>query len=170
MNDINRLIGAMIDYYRGDARRIQHFIKVHSFARFIGEEEGLDAQTLLVLETAAVVHDIGIKEAEAKYGKSDGRLQELEGPPLARKMLSRLGCGPEVTERVCYLVGHHHTYTGVDGPDYRILLEADALVNIYEDGLSREAAETAYSRVFATAAGKRLCATMFALDRGQDAL
>jgi hypothetical protein len=30
-----------------------------------------------------------------------------------------------------------HTYTGVDGMDYRILLEADFLVNAHSDGLGR---------------------------------
>ena len=62
----------------------------------------------------------------------------------------------EDVERICYLVGHHHTYDQVDGMDYQILLEADFLVNIYEDGLSREAANRALERVFKTEAGKKL--------------
>jgi hypothetical protein len=39
-------------------------------------------------------------------------------------MLGRLGFGAALVERVCYLVGHHHTYTNIDGPDYQILVEA----------------------------------------------
>jgi len=68
MNKNNELIQAMITYYAGDPKRIQHFLKVFEFARLIGESEQLDAQTQHILETAAIVHDIGIKNAEEKFG------------------------------------------------------------------------------------------------------
>lgn len=58
------LMLAMIDYNSGDAKRIQHFIKVHAFAKLIGIEEGLDVETQYVLEAAALTHDIGIKNSE----------------------------------------------------------------------------------------------------------
>ena len=61
---LNALFMEMISYYEGDARRIQHFVKVHSFAKLIGEMEHVDEETLKVLEAAAYVHDIGIKPAE----------------------------------------------------------------------------------------------------------
>ena len=51
----------MIEYYRGDAKRIQHFIKVYNFASLLGRQEQLDEETLFILETAAIVHDIGIR-------------------------------------------------------------------------------------------------------------
>ncbi len=57
-------------------REVQHFIKVHSFAKLIGEEEHLDEKLLYILEAAAYVHDIGIRPAEAKFGRCDGKLQE----------------------------------------------------------------------------------------------
>ena len=41
MDLTNKLIEEMISYNRGDAKRIQHFIKVHSFAKLIGETEDL---------------------------------------------------------------------------------------------------------------------------------
>jgi uncharacterized protein len=141
MPEISDLLMAMIAYDAGDARRIQHFVKVHSFARLIGLREGLDADTLFILEAAAIVHDIGIKVCEAKYGSCSGKLQEAEGPVIAQEMLERLGCDAAVVERVCYLVGHHHTYTDIVGPDYQILVEADSLVNLYEDGRSRATCE-----------------------------
>ena len=127
--DLTRLAFHMIDYYAGDARRINHFIRVHGYARLIGLKEGLDNKTQAILEAAALVHDIGIKPSEKKYGHCEGPLQELEGPPVARAMLSELGFQADVIERVCFLVGHHHTYTHIDGIDYRILVEADFLVN-----------------------------------------
>ena len=159
----NRLLHSMMSYYSGDSKRIQHFIKVYHFARMIGEEEGLDGDTRLILETAAIVHDIGIRNAEQKYGECSGKLQEKEGPPEAEQMLTQLSYNRSLIERVCYLVSRHHTYTGVDGPDYQILLEADFLVNLYESGAGREQAASACEKIFRTSSGKRLCRTMFAL-------
>lgn len=57
---INDLILAMIDFYQGHPKQIQHLIKVHSFARVIGIDEGLSTQEQERLEVAAIVHDIGI--------------------------------------------------------------------------------------------------------------
>ena len=80
------LMLAMIDYNSGDAKRIQHFIKVHAFAKLIGIEEGLDVETQYVLEAAALTHDIGIRNSEKKYGTCTGKQQEVEGPPEAEKV------------------------------------------------------------------------------------
>lgn len=151
----------MIAYNLGDARRIQHFIKVHSLAKLIGEMEGLDRAELEILEAAALVHDIGIRPAEEKYGHCDGKLQEQEGPKPARRLLEEAGFSESVQERVCYLVGHHHTYTGIDGMDYQILVEADFLVNLYEDGANQQNVETAYRKIFRTESGKEICRMMF---------
>ena len=62
-----------------------------------------------------------------------------------------------------YLIAHHHTYDAIDGIDYQILVEADFLVNILEDGLSKEAALQAYQNIFKTESGKNICQEMFAL-------
>lgn len=159
---ISRLSMEMIQYYEGDPRRIQHFLKVHALSRLIALGENLDAGMQFTLEAAALVHDIGIKPAEEKYGQCGGKLQEKEGPPEAEKMLTRLGFDKEVTERVCYLVGHHHTYQGISGDDYRILVEADFLVNLYEDGVEDPAAlRSAYEKIFVTETGKKLFQTMY---------
>ena len=64
-------------------------------------------------------------------------------------------------DRICYLVGHHHTYTAIDGPDYQILVEADFLVNLYEDQLGPEAVDSALERIFRTRSGKQLCRTLY---------
>ncbi len=85
-----QLIAAMMNYDQGDARRIQHFIKVHDFATAIGTLEHIDPDTLFILETAAIVHDIGIHVAEKKYGDSNGKLQEKEGPAEHKNSLKRL--------------------------------------------------------------------------------
>ena len=161
MNDNNILITEMIRYYAGDPKRIQHFIKVYTFAKMIGEKEKLPAGEQFILETAAIVHDIGIKPAEEKFGQCGGKLQEQEGPAVAQKLLTDLDYPEKVIARVCYLVGHHHTYDGIDGMDYQILVEADFLVNLYEDGVSGEAVERASEKIFRTKSGTDILETMF---------
>ena len=142
-------------YDQGDTKRIQHFVKVYEFARMIGIMENLDEKTQFILESAAIVHDIGIHISEQKYGSSSGKYQEIEGPAEAEKLLAELGYQTDVTERVCYLVGHHHTYHDIDGADYQILVEADFLVNLYEDEISEEGQKAACENIFRTESGKK---------------
>ena len=133
--ETGKVIEAAIAYFENDIRRISHLLKVYGFAKAIGEKEQLDLFTMECLETAAVLHDIGIKISEEKYQSSAGKYQELEGPPVAAVILKKLEFPAPVTERVAYLIGHHHTYDKIEGMDYQILVEADFLVNINEDGL-----------------------------------
>lgn len=158
---MEQAIAAMIRYDAGDPRRIHHFLKVHAFARQIGLEEQLDAPTQFTLETAAVVHDIGIRNAERLYGRCTGKDQEELGPAEADALLSGIGWPREVIDRVMYLVGHHHTYVNVEGLDYQILLEADFLVNLYENDSPIDTQKQAYDTIFRTETGKRLCRELF---------
>ena len=162
--DINKVTTAMIDYYQGQPKRIQHFTKVHSYARLIGIGEELDDASLFILEAAAYTHDIGIRVAEEKYGRGDGKLQEQEGPIIAQKMLSQLGFENYIVERICFLIGHHHTYDNIDGLDYQILVEADFLVNLYEDDAGNRAIDKAYKRIFKTETGKKIFRLMFGYE------
>ena len=160
---INELHLAMIKLYSGDAKRIQHFCKVHSYAKLIGETENIDTKSLFILEVAAITHDIGIHICEEKYGNCNGKNQEKEGPAIAEKLLKKLGFEDDVSERVQYLIAHHHTYNNIDKIDYQILIEADFLVNILEEGLSKEAVLNAYNNIFKTECGKKLCKEMFSI-------
>lgn len=161
MNRLDRLTLKTMDFFRGDARRIQHLTKVHAYAALIGRMEGLDEATQAILEAAAIVHDVGIKPAEAKYGSCGGKLQEELGPAEARTLLNAAGYTPEETERVAWLVGHHHTYDPIEGIDHQILVEADFLVNLHEDSSSPEAVRRTLDTIFRTDAGKHLCQIMF---------
>ena len=76
-------------------------------------------------------------------------------------MLTALGYPEDVIERVCFLIAHHHTYHDIDGLDYQILLEADFLVNAYEDQLGKDAIRQVCQRVFRTASGIRLLKETF---------
>ena len=161
MSRLNNLYKKMIEYDRGDPKRIQHFVKVHSFARLIGQEEYIDDHTLYILEAAAYVHDIGIRPAMEKYGRDDGKIQEQEGPAEAEKMMKQLGFEQDVIDRVCYLVGHHHTYTDIKGMDYQILVEADFLVNYFENNLSAETIQKSVAKIFRTETGRHIAEEMF---------
>ena len=151
----------MIAYNAGDARRINHLMKVFCFAKAIGEAEGLDGATQEILEIAALTHDIGIRNSERKYGSCSGEQQQIEGPPEAEELLRSLGAGQALMERVCWLIAHHHTYTKIRGLDYQILVEADFLVNAYEDEMSIDAIRSVREKIFRTNFGTQLIQTLY---------
>ena len=86
-----------------------------------------------------------------------------KSPAPARAMMLECGFTPAQADRVAYLVGHHHTYTNIDGMDYQILVEADFLVNLYEDSVPKAAAQNALDKIFKTQTGKTICKEMFVL-------
>ncbi|MGN0909931.1 MAG: HD domain-containing protein [Thermoguttaceae bacterium] len=160
-----KLVDAMTRYFSGDPKRISHFMKVCAYAVYIGESEGLDPTTLHILEAAALVHDIGVKKSEEIHGRGvcDGKKQEKYGPPLAEAMLRELGEDEATIQRVSYLVSRHHTYNDVDGIDYRILLEADFIVNAYEDERPVDFIRTGRDIVFQTKTGIAIVNEIFNL-------
>ena len=159
------VVRRMVLFDKGDARRIQHFLKVYMFAALIGKMEGLPPEQQEILEIAAILHDIGIIPAEKKYGFNNGKLQEQEGPAYARALLQEAGgYQPELIDRVCFLIAHHHTYEGVDGPDWQILLEADFLVNSFEKNMPEEAIKKMRSRVFKTGSGIAMLNNQYGYD------
>ena len=158
---VSSAIEKMIAFYQGNLHDINHFLKVWAFAKTIGEQEGLDDQTQLTLELAAVVHDIACPLCRQKYGNTNGKYQELESPPLVEDFFAGMPVEGDMAERISWLVAHHHTYTHVDSLDYQILLEADFLVNADEGGLARAAIENMRQSVFRTGAGVRLLDSIY---------
>ncbi len=156
MMKVSEAITKMVSLSMGDQHDICHFLKVWGFARTIGEAEGLDERTLMTLEHAAVVHDIACPMLREEHGSAPGSLQENAGPPLVKEFYKDSGMDEEMLERICYLVGHHHTFNGVDGMDYQILLEADFLVNAGEHENDRKAVGKFHERVFKTRTGLAL--------------
>ena len=160
---IAQLMEKMLAFSEGNLHDIDHLIRVWTYARTIGELEGLDPETQYVLEAAAIVHDIACPLCREKYGNTNGKHQEAEGAPMTRAFLQDTGMRPEQIERVVYLVAHHHTFTGVDGLDYQILLEADYLANASENGYQKEQIEAFLARTVKTASGARLIRSVFCL-------
>jgi len=158
---VEKILLAMIRHDAGDPERIHHFLKVHNFARLIALGEQLEPRMQFLVETIAAVHDIGIHQAEKIYGCDAGKYQEELGPAEADEMLSALDLPRDIIDRVMYVVGHHHTYTAIDGIDYQILVEADFLVNLHENALPVSAQKNAYETIFKTETGKHLCRELF---------
>ena len=160
---IPALLEKMIAFSEGNIHDIDHLIRVWTYARTIGGQEGLDPGTQYVLEAAAIVHDIACPLCRAKYGNTNGKYQEAEGAPMAAAFLREAGVDEEKTARIAYLVGHHHTFTDVDGLDYQILLEADYLANASENEYTSKAVAVFRRKFCRTLSGRRLLGTLFGL-------
>jgi len=152
---LQRVQQLMENYFGADVRRIAH---AQDVTRYAGKLlHYIDADPLLTL-TSAYLHDIGIPEAERKFGRCDGKLQEQEGPPIVRSLLADLSVEEAFVDLVCQLVGNHHTPAGVDCPEFRVLWDADALVNLAEVVADKEpyAVESILNKALVTEAGYRL--------------
>ena len=147
----------MIEYFGGDKKRIHHAMKVYGFSCALWSMEAkkrglsLEDQRRTTLMYAAILHDIGIVEAEKKHGSCDGKYQEAEGPAIAEGILRDCGVSEETIRRVCFLIGHHHTYHVIDDLDFMILVEADLFVNLEEEKLPPEAVQAAREKWMKTA-------------------
>ena len=161
MIPISEIMARMIAWPGNTRHDIEHLVKVWAYARTIGQREGLDEAALYALEAAAIVHDIACPALRERTGSCNGKLQEQEGAPMAAAFLEELGLEPQIVERVRFLVAHHHTFTGVDGLDWQILLEADYLVNANESGYSDEAIRNFAHNICKTAAGRELFAAIY---------
>lgn len=155
MTSNQEIIYGMIQYNSGDPKRIQHFMKVFEFASLICEREQVDPTLRRIIEITAITHDIGIKKSEAKYQSSSGHYQQIEGPAEARLLLERLGIEESIIAPCCWLIAHHHTYDPIERLDHQIIVEADFLVNIFEEGM-KSAAIDKVKTIFKTKAGIEL--------------
>ena len=159
----SEILKKMILYSNGNLHDINHFIKVWTYAKTIAELECVDESTKYILETAAIVHDIACPTLRARFGSCDGKMQEIEGPDLAKDLLKEFKLSEEQLSRVLYLVGHHHTYGDVDGIDYQILLEADYIVNAGESGYTTESIKETDATLFKTASGRSILKSIFGI-------
>jgi len=157
----DRLIGRMKSLFGDDRRRIGHALEVLKHAESImAAQSGVSG---LVVRAAAILHDIGIQEAERVHGSSAGKYQEIEGPPIARKIMEELGIDSEIIEHVCRIIANHHSARDIDTPEFRVVWDADWLVNISEEFNTADKARTSelIEKVFKTDSGKRIAEGLF---------
>jgi HD superfamily phosphodiesterase len=126
---VERVPIEMKRYFEGDFKRIGHATKVARYATRICKEE--DAHPVVTTLTA-YLHDIGIKEAERKYNSSSPKYQHIEGPPVAREILEKLGAEAGIIDEVCDIIGHHHNPRAEETVNFKVLYDADLIVNLEE--------------------------------------
>jgi hypothetical protein len=156
---VDEVLGIMINYNGTDVKRINHAIKVFTFAHYIGVKENCSLEEQTIIDVASILHDIGIHEAERKYHSSSGKYQEELGPELARKLIGTLAISDAIKERIYYLIGNHHSYSKIDGIDFQIVVEADFIVNIFEDNINT--VEHIRNELFKTKTGIELLENMY---------
>lgn len=156
----DKLVVRMKEIFGDDEKRIDHALRVLDYAERIGAAEGGDP---LVIKAAAILHDIGIHEAERKYGSTAGKYQEIEGPPLAGPILEDNDLDPSQIEHVCAIIANHHSARDIDTVEFRVLWDADRLVNLEEDfaEVGPQRRRTTIDRVFRTDTGRRLAREQF---------
>jgi putative nucleotidyltransferase with HDIG domain len=152
----DRVAVEMKKYFRTDFKRIGHATRVARYAERICREEGGD---LAVILSAAYLHDIGIHEAEKKHGSTSGKYQELEGPPIAREILEKLGAKEQMIEEVCDIVGHHHHPRPEETLNFKVLYDSDLIENLSEKHkekeIEKERLEKIIAKSFLTESGAR---------------
>ena len=158
---VNDVLDLAITYNGNDAKRINHLLKVFSLASHIGIMENCDSRLQTIIEISALLHDIGIHESERKYNSAAGNWQEIEGPIVAQELLEDLSLENDILERVLFLIGHHHSYNAVDGIDFQILVEADFLVNIFEDKIEKTGCVKLKETIFKTKTGIKLLEQLY---------
>jgi hypothetical protein len=154
------LIRDMQEIFGADRRRIEHALAVLAYAEQIRSAEGGDP---LVVQAAAILHDIGIPEAERKYHSAAGRYQEVEGPPLAEQVLRRRAVDEDRLAHVCRIIANHHSARDIDTLEFRVLWDADWLVNLpemYPDVADADLAAR-MDRIFKTNTGRETAARLF---------
>ncbi len=154
------LIRAMEAYFKADTKRISHARKVTEYAEKILKREGGDYSTVM---GASVLHDIGIHQAEKKYGSTAGKYQEKEGPPIARQILTRLGFEQNQMEEICEIIAHHHSPGKIASKNFAIVYDADWLVNLGDeyDIQNRGKLSNIIDKIFLTQSGKALAREIY---------
>ncbi len=162
---IEKIIIEMKEVFKEIPFGIEHTFKVLQNARDIMKDENIDEEEKELISIVAILHDIGAVEAQKKYGSIDGVYQEKEGPEAAREILKRVGYDKNI-ERICFIIGNHHTPSKIDGLDFQIQWEADLLENLTVMDKQKEQRKIrkCIEENFKTATGKKIAYNRFVLD------
>jgi len=155
-----KLIEEMKNVFGNDQKRIEHALAVLDYAEQIQSVEGGDP---LIVRAAAILHDIGINEAKRKHGSSAGRYQEVEGPPIAREILAKYDLDEAVVDHICKIIANHHSAKDIDTIEFRILWDADWLVNIPTDfaNATKKKLQGIIDKTFKTRKGRQIAMELF---------
>ena len=156
----DNLIIEMQKVFGDDNKRVEHALAVLDCAEQIQLVEGGDP---LIVKAAAILHDIGIHEAERKYDSSAGKYQEIEGPAIAEGILKKYDVAEEAIEHICRIIANHHSAKDIDTKEFRIIWDADQLVNIPEEfaDAGEDKLNEIIEKTFKTKKGKKMALDLF---------
>jgi HD superfamily phosphodiesterase len=151
----NRLIADMKNVFGKDVKRINHALNVLDYAQQISKYEECDA---LIVVAAAILHDIGIQQAEKKYNSNAGKYQEIEGPPIAEEIFKKYDLPKDSIAHICKIIANHHSARDIDTKEFRCVWDADWLVNIPDEYPDMEKSKLAeiIKKVFKTQSGLKI--------------
>ena len=154
----DNLIAEMQSVFGSDQKRIKHAMEVLNFADQINAECRADCT---IVTAAAILHDIGIQRAEKKHNSNAGKYQEIEGPPIAKEILTRLGIEPDAIDHICRIIANHHSAKDkatANTKEFKVIWDSDWLVNfadIYPD-ISDNRKTELIEKIFKTQKGYQL--------------
>ena len=135
--DVNRVALRMKQYYRGDMDKVQHFVRVYTLAKSIGELEHLSDEEQFDLELAAVVHNV-----------------EGDRIPVVRDILRECGVTEAAAMKVCHMVENAENYEHIGTLDHQILIEAKLIVDFKEQNTPEKEIIRKAEDLFLTNTGK----------------
>lgn len=155
-----KLLKVLELYFGDDKKRINHARKVMHFAEELLKREGGEWHIVI---PASILHDIGIKKAEEKYGSSAGSHQEREGPAIARDILLKLGLQKEDIEEITEIISHHHSPGKIATLNFKVLYDADGLVNLEDEvgTKDKDKLRKIIDKVFLTDTGKEVAEKIY---------
>lgn len=155
-NNEAMLLKEALLYEEGHPRRTQHILKVYGLAKLFGEMEDLPENERMILNAAAILHDIPIKYCKLNYGgDACQENQQKEAPQLVKKFLSQSGYKDLYFQPVLKLILNHHNYNRPEEKLLQLLIEADLIINCYESSITKEKAK-ALKKIFKTELGRKM--------------
>lgn len=149
MPDVSAIISLMIQHNSGDPEKIYHMMKLYAFARAIATEEGIGDEAIELIETAAVLCELGKSSSESAA--------------YADMLLLDLGCDREVIGKVNELILMAESAGNIDNIQQQIISEAMFLVMAYEKRLDKETIIEALNEKFRTTCGKQYLCNIFSV-------
>ena len=136
--NVQRAALKMKQHHRGDMDKIQHFVRVYTLAKSIGELEQLNDEEQFSLELAAVVHN-----AEGDHLV-----------PVVRDILLDCDVAEDIAMKVCHMVDNIDNYDHISTLEHQILIEAKLIVDFKEQNTPEKEIIRKAEDIFLTNTGK----------------
>jgi len=124
----------------------------------VGEREKISVEDQQILQAAAILHDVAIKYCKEHYnGDASQNNQKQVVSILVTRFLESANYLPSYVPKIIELVNCHHDYDKPKNKLLQLLMEADLIVNCYENRPDYKKAEY-IKKIFQTDGGKELMA------------